>query len=144
VTFDEDFMAAIGHPTRLSALALFEQRPGTARELADHLDIPHTRATSHIRRLADNDLIVVDTTREAGAFTAKVWRTRTNGWIAIAQLLADAGTRTAADVVRFPAWPTTGDTPAPGGELGARLEQPAENHGDEDEHEVDDGPQAED
>jgi DNA-binding transcriptional ArsR family regulator len=108
---DEDFLKAIGHPTRLRALVLFEQQPGTASELAKDLGIPRTRVTSHIAMLDDAGLIFTVEVRQQRGFTEHLWATRTHGWGPIAQLLGDAERRSAA-------------APAPKGELRRRLRPP--------------------
>jgi DNA-binding transcriptional ArsR family regulator len=108
---DEDFLKAIGHPTRLRALVLFELRPGTASELAKDLGIPRTRVTSHIATLDDAGLIYTVEVRQQRGFKEHVWSSRTHGWGPIAQLLADAAQRSAG-------------APAPKGELRRRLRPP--------------------
>ena len=88
---DPDFLSALGHPTRLQALVLFEQRPASARELAAVVGATPSAALYHVYRLRDAGLIEQVASRRRRAFDEGLWRTRTTGWAKIERMLADVG-----------------------------------------------------
>jgi DNA-binding transcriptional ArsR family regulator len=73
---DPNFMSALGHPARLQALVLFEQRPASAREVAAIVDLSPSATAYHVRKLYEAGLIEQVDTRHRRAFEERVWRTR--------------------------------------------------------------------
>jgi predicted transcriptional regulator len=95
---DPDFLAAaLGHPTRLQALVLFEQRPASSRELAEIVGLSPSATLYHVRQLHDAGLIEQVDTRQRRAFQERVWRTRGTGWVELERLLHDVAARADAD-----------------------------------------------
>jgi DNA-binding transcriptional ArsR family regulator len=90
---ETDFLSALGHPARLQALVLFEQRPASARELAAIVGLSPSATLYHVRKLRDAGLIEQVDTRQRRAFVERVWRTRGTGWADIERLLADVARR---------------------------------------------------
>jgi len=84
---DPVFLAALGHPTRLQALVLFERRPASARELSTTVGLTLSATLYHVRRLRDAGLIEQVDARQRRAFEERVWRTRSSGWAEIERLL---------------------------------------------------------
>ncbi|HEV7495179.1 winged helix-turn-helix domain-containing protein [Baekduia sp.] len=91
---DPDFLSALGHPARLQALVLFEQRPASARELAALVDLSPSATLYHVRKLRDAGLIEQVDSRQRRAFVERVWRTSTTGWADVERMLTDVAART--------------------------------------------------
>ena len=90
---DPVFLQALGHPARLQALVLFEQRPASSRELAKIIGLSPSATLYHVRRLRDAGLIEQVDERQRRAFVERVWRTRSTGWAVMERQLADASAR---------------------------------------------------
>jgi predicted transcriptional regulator len=91
---DPDFLAAaLGHPTRLQALVLFEQRPASSRELAAIVGLSPSATLYHVRQLHEAGLIEQVDSRRRRAFQERVWRTRSTGWAELERLLLDVAAR---------------------------------------------------
>ena len=90
---DPTFMSALGHPARLQALVLFEQRPASAREVAEVVGLRPSAMAYHVRKLQEAGLIEQVDTRHRRAFEERVWRSRTTGWKRLEKLLADLAQR---------------------------------------------------
>ncbi|HEY4095023.1 MAG TPA: winged helix-turn-helix domain-containing protein [Baekduia sp.] len=90
---DPNLMSALGHPARLQALVLFEQRPASARELAAVVELSPSATAYHVRKLFEAGLIEQVDTRHRRAFEERVWRTRATGWARLEKLLADLAQR---------------------------------------------------
>lgn len=90
---DPDFLQALGHPARLQALVLFEQRPASARELAPIVGLSPSATLYHVRKLRDAGLIEQVDSRQRRAFVERVWRTSATGWAAVERQLADVAAR---------------------------------------------------
>jgi DNA-binding transcriptional ArsR family regulator len=87
---DPDFMSALGHPARLQALVLLEQRAASTREIAAEVGLSPTATNFHIRKLEQAGLIEQVDARRRRGFEEAVWRTRSKGWARVAKLLAQA------------------------------------------------------
>ena len=90
---ESEFLSALGHPARLQALVLFEQRPASARELAAIVDLSPSATLYHVRKLRDAGLIEQVDSRQRRAFIERVWRTRSTGWAEIERQLAVVAAR---------------------------------------------------
>jgi DNA-binding transcriptional ArsR family regulator len=90
---DPDFLKALGHPARLQALVLFEQRPATAGELAAIVGLSPSATLYHVRKLHEAGLIEQVDSRQRRAFIEGVWRTTSTGWAAVELQLADVAAR---------------------------------------------------
>jgi DNA-binding transcriptional ArsR family regulator len=90
---DPEFLSALGHPARLQALVLFEQRPASARELAPIVGLSPSATLYHVRKLRDAGLIEQVDSRQRRAFVERVWRTRITGWAEVERQLADVAAR---------------------------------------------------
>jgi DNA-binding transcriptional ArsR family regulator len=90
---DPDFLKALGHPARLQALVLFEQRPASAGELATIVGLSPSATLYHVRKLHEAGLIEQVESRKKRAFIEGVWRTTSTGWAAVERQLADVAAR---------------------------------------------------
>jgi DNA-binding transcriptional ArsR family regulator len=95
---DPDFLAAMSHPTRLQALVLFEQRPASAREVAEIVGLSASATLWHVRKLHDAGLIEQVDTRRRRAFDERIWRTCSTGWVELERLLADVAARSTPQI----------------------------------------------
>jgi DNA-binding transcriptional ArsR family regulator len=77
---DRSFLAALGHPLRLTALVLFERRAASARELGELAGVSSTAAAYHVRTLEQAGLLRQEGSRRRRAFDEALWRTSTPGW----------------------------------------------------------------
>jgi DNA-binding transcriptional ArsR family regulator len=92
---DPAFLSALGHPTRLQALVLFEQRPASARELAAVVGLSPSATLWHVRKLHEAGLIEQVDSRRRRAFDERIWRARSTGWGDVERLLRDVAARSA-------------------------------------------------
>src|ERR1700755_544618 len=77
---DQNFLSALAHPARLQALVLFEERPASAREVAELVGLAPSATAYHVRKLLEAGLIEQVDTRHRRAFEERVWRSRATGW----------------------------------------------------------------
>lgn len=80
VLLDPTFLSALGHPVRLAALVLFERRPSSARELAEHVGLKPDAARHHVRTLDRAGLLRVVETRVRRGQEESVYAPRVQGW----------------------------------------------------------------
>lgn len=85
---DLEFLSALGHPVRLKAMVLFERAPGSARELAEAVDLSPTAATHHVNVLKRVGLIRVVEKRRRRGYMESVYAPTAPGWADIHERLA--------------------------------------------------------
>jgi DNA-binding transcriptional ArsR family regulator len=66
-----DQLKAIADPTRTKILQVLDDRPASAKQLSELLDMTHGRIGHHLKVLADNGLVEVVETRQVRAMTEK-------------------------------------------------------------------------